>query len=343
MKVLLKDVARVAGVSASTASLALNDKPSISSNTKEKVLLAAKKLNYRPHIIAKQLALGRTNSVICFVIPSQKTTNIVPSSWGFYYLIIQGIQDILSAHNYRFLLEIRTMENIEREKTLLNFARESSVEGAFFLLQVKDDYGDIFKLKSMGFPIVVINANIWEQVSSVCVDYINVAQRVMEYLILLGHQKVAFISGSLNYFSALEILPAFKEIVYESRLKVKKQWIVEGDWTIDSGYECAGRILEVGMPTAIFCGNDHMAAGAMRRIKETGLLIPEDISVMGFDDSAIAKVTIPPLSSVRQPLYRIGELAGKELIRLMGEKQIDARKILLETEIVKRQSCRAIK
>lgn len=346
MSVRLKDVARLAGVSIGTASQAFNDKPCISPNTKEKVLLAAKKLNYRPHAIAKQLALQRTNSLACFVVPSVKTTWIHPSSWVFYYSIIQGILDTISAHRYRLLLEIHTVEDIRKEGILLDLAREKSMEGAFFVLQIKDDYDNIFRLKSIGFPIVLINANISERISSVCVDNIKAVQKTMEYLISLGHRKVAFITGPMSHFNSLERLQGYKEILYESGLKVKKQWIVEGNWTIESGYQCTGRIIESGIPTAIFCSNDHMAVGAMRRIKEADLSIPGDVSVIGYDDSDVAKATTPPLSSVKQPLHKVGTLAAEELIRLVelaeGEKP-DVRKILLEAEVAKRESCTAVR
>lgn len=340
MNVSLKDVAKLAGVSIGTASQAVNDKPCVSPNTKERVLLATKKLNYRPHAIAKQLALQRTNCLTCFVVPSVKTTWIHPSSWMFYYPIIEGILNKVIVHHYRLLLEIHTVEDTRKE-ILLDLAREKSAEGAFFVLQVKDDYDNIFTLKSMGFPVVTINANISEKISSVCVENIKAVQKSVEYLISLGHQKFAFISGPMNHFNSLERLQGYKEILYESGLKVKKQWIAEGNWTIESGYQCAGRIIESGIPTAIFCSNDHMAAGAMKQIKEAGLLIPDDISVVGYDDSDVAKVTTPALSSVRQPLHKVGELAAEELIRLVGGEKPEARKIFLEAEIVKRESCAA--
>lgn len=343
MDVRLRDVAKLAGVSVGTASQALNNKPRVSPSTRERVLLAVNKLNYRPHAIAKQLALGRTDSLTCFVIPSVKTRWIHPSSWVFYYPIIGGILDTVMAHRYRVLLEIHTIEDIRSSELLLNLARGRSVAGACFVLQVKDDYNHILTLKSMGFPLVTINANISERISSIGVENTKAVQKSLKYLLSLGHRKIAFISGPMNHFNSLERLQGYQEVLYESGLKVKKQWIVEGNWTIESGYQCAGRIIESGIPTAMFCSNDYMAIGAMRRIKEGGLSIPDDVSVMGYDDSDVAKVTVPPLSSVRQPLHKVGELAAGELVRLVEGEQTDARKILLEAEIVKRQSCAVIR
>ena len=147
----------------------------------------------------------------------------------------------------------------------------------------------------------------------------------------------------MNHLNSLERLQGYKETLYELGLKIKKEWIVEGDWTIESGYRCAGRIIESGVPTAIFCSNDYMAAGAMRRIKEAGLSIPKDVSIMGYDDVDIAGVVTPSLSSVKQPLDKVGELAAEELIRLVEGKETNVHKILLKPEIIKRQSCAAIK
>lgn len=186
MGITLKDVAKLAGVSIGTASQSLNNKPCISLSSRERVLLAARKLNYYPHTIAKQLALQRTNYLACFIIPNVKTSWIHPSSWSFYYPIIQSILNVTRSHHYRVLLEIRRLEDI-KEETLLNWAREQSVDGAFFILQIKDDYVNILKLKSMGFLIVVINANLSEGISCVCLDNIKAVQELIKYLVSLGH------------------------------------------------------------------------------------------------------------------------------------------------------------
>lgn len=342
MGVTLKNVAKLAEVSIGTVSQALNNKACISPGTKEKVLLAVRKLNYYPHTIAKQLALQRTNYLTCFIIPNEKTSCIHLSSWSFYYPIIQSILNVTRSHNYKVLLEICGLEDI-KEETLLNLAREKSVDGAFFILQIKDNYINILKLKSMGFPTIVINANLQEGINSVCVDNIKTVQKVIKYLVSLGHQEIAFMSGPMNHLNSLERLQGYKETLYDLGIKIKKQWIVEGDWTIESGYRCAGRIINFGVPTAIFCSNDYMAVGAMKRIKEAGLSIPEDVSIMGYDDMDIARVVTPSLSSVKQPLDKVGELAAEELIRLVEGKKTNVHKILLKPEIIKRQSCAAIK
>jgi len=342
MGVTIRDVARLAGVAVSTASLALNNKKRVSDATRKKVIEAARKLNYYPSSIARRFALNKTHTIaLCAFISRDRPLG------GFYMPVIQGIIDTVSANDYSFQLDIKGeyLNSSTKREILTRLARHRMVDGLLILshwpLQVKE----VLDLEQMNFPYVVVDGHI-SGINANCVEMDNFAGAVkmVEYLIGLGHRKIGFITGPSNQQSSIERIRGYQEALRKNSIGYDKNLVYTGDFHKKSGEEGIKYLLSLpSPPSAVFFANDNMAIAAMKVIKEKGLKIPDDISIAGFDDIEAASQIDPPLTTVRQPLYRMGEEAAKLLFHLLNSKEDKPQRMLLDAELVIRESCREYK
>ncbi|MCD6318954.1 LacI family DNA-binding transcriptional regulator [Candidatus Aerophobetes bacterium] len=341
MGITIRDVAKLAGVAVSTASLALNNKERVSEATRKKVIEAARKLNYYPSSIAKRFALNKTHTIaLCAFISGEHPLG------GFYMPVIQGIINVVNANNYSFQLDIKGehKNSSTKREILTRLAKYRLADGLIILshwpLQVKE----ILDLEQMSFPYVVVDGHIpGIDVNCVEMDNFGGSLKSVEYLIGLGHRRIGFITGPPNQQSSIERIKGFQEALRKNRIDYDKSLIFPGDFHKKSGREGMKYLLSLpSPPSAVFVANDNMALAAIKVIKEKGLKIPEDISIVGFDDIEAASQIDPPLTTVRQPLYKMGEESTKLLFNLLNNKEDKPRKILLDTRLVIRESCRAL-
>lgn len=337
----MDDVARHLGLSKATVSLALNDNPVVASATRIRVVKAAKELGYRPNYFARRLAQGRSETVGLFILTSETGCCdwTLPSSWMFYHPILQRITSELSANSYRLLLEIIHLEEDEKCEDFVQRAQEGFLDGIIVVVQDDICYNFIVEAIDDQFPLVILNAGSEKRASCVKIDNGGGAAAVVEYLVGLGHEKIAHIGGPRLDLSALERRQGFCRALEAANLQVNQQYLKEGDWQIRCGVKLTEEFIALKeRPSAIFCANDHMALGALHAAQARGLRVPEDISIVGFDDIEMCQVTTPRITSVRQPLQKMGRVGAQEMLRQIGESTVSRRHISLSTKLIKRES-----
>ena len=333
MNPTIKDVANLAGVHPSTVSRVINDDSRISEKTKNKVLLIIKKLRYTPNAIARGLKTKRTHT-LGMLIPD--ITN------PFFAEIARGVEDAASKNNFNVIL-CNTDDKLKKERTYLEILRGKRVDGLILgTAHIKDK--SILELEKNNFPYILISRNI-EGLDKNCVIVDDEVGGIMatEYLIKLGHRRIAHITGPLKTRSALNRLKGYKLVLKKHRIEYKDELVGEGDFRIKGGYQVMKRFLKLTEPpTAIFAANDLLALGAMQVIQKKNFHIPEDFSVVGFNDIKLASFVYPPLTTIRQPMLEMGALAVKMLIKIIEEGEFNQRKEVLESKLIIRESCKKI-
>ena len=337
-RVTSQDVAELAGVSRTTVSFVLNNVPGmkISQETRQRVLEAARQLNYYPASAARSLASGRTNFI--GLVLCQSPTSIFADA--FLPEVIRGLGEVAQECGFRILLE--SVEDVTRPDAYISLVREKYIDGLIVSGPRSDD-AQLPQLAKEGFPIVLLGQLNEVNFNFVDVDNVGAARMATEHLIALGHQRIGLITNAPPQYTASRDRQRGYRLALEAHGIAYDQNLVRyGNFREESGYEAMTQLLELTeRPTAMFVACDLVAFGAMEAIKEHGLAIPEDIALVGFDDVRLAPYVDPPLTTVRLPAYEQGQRAGDLLIRLIrGEKSMETQ-ILLETELVVRESCGA--
>jgi len=339
-KVTIEDVAEHLGVSKATVSLALNDSPLVADKTKARVQEAARKLNYRANFFASRLSHGTSATIGLFVLGGEdESIWTLPSSWMFYHPIMQGVVHELSAEGYRLMFEVIATEEALEGKVLAKAVQEGFLDGIILVVQEDISYGFVEIATEMEFPLVVLNARIPLDVSSVKIDNEAGAKKVMAHLLDLGHEKIAYIGGPGKDLNAIERHKGVVAKARESGLPLKEEYLRVGDWQIDSGEQIAKELMELEEPpTAIFCANDQMAVGAVLMLQSLGYSVPGDVSVVGYDNSEICRIVTPHITTVKQSVEMMGEIGAQEVLRLIRSGVSVARHTKLEPELVVRDS-----
>jgi DNA-binding LacI/PurR family transcriptional regulator len=331
MNPTIKDVAELAGVHPSTVSRVINNDSRISEKTKEKVILIINKLGYTPNAIARGLKTKRTYT-LGMLIPD--ITN------PFFAEIARGVEDAASKNNFNVIL-CNTDDKLKKERTYLQILRGKRVDG--FILgtaHIKDK--SILELEKNKFPYILVSRNI-EGLEKNCiiVDDIEGGKIATEYLIKLGHRRIAHITGPLQTRSALNRLKGYKLALKKYEIEYRDELVGEGDFKIKGGYQIMKRFLKLSEPpAAIFAANDLLALGAMQAIQKKNFHIPEDFCVVGFNDIELASFVYPALTTIRQPMLEMGAIAVKMLLRIIEEGEFNQRKIVLKPKLIIRESCK---
>ncbi|MEJ5257372.1 MAG: LacI family DNA-binding transcriptional regulator [Fervidobacterium sp.] len=329
----IKDVAKRAGVSISTVSYVLNNTGKISEETRQKVLRAIEELNYVPNKFAKHLKKQQYD-LVALVVHEIKGP--------FYDALVRGIQDVLHSFGYNLLIYC-TLEN--RRQDVDKFLRTGIVGGLLVMTPaVKNE--DIVKW-SKEISIVTLDRALKEKnVKSVRVDNEKGAYEVVKYLYSSGHRRIGFIKGAKDSLDAKERYKGFVRAMNELKLEIRDSDVLEGDFTEESGYSAMLEYLSSrkrkDLPTAFFCSNDEMAIGAMQALKENGLKIPDEVSIVGFDDIELASYVIPSLTTVRRPMYQLGSFAAHMLLSVIQNKEADISNVVLDVSLVIRDSTKKI-
>lgn len=328
-KTNIHDVAELAGVSITTVSRVINKLPSVSEANRKKVEDAVRKLRFFPSTHAQSLASGKTNT-ISLVIPRYEGI-----FYSFYALeLIRGIGTLCDALKLDLLLHLTTGRDMGNYK---------SVGGIIFA----DIIGNRSQLEwavKEHVPVVVIN-NLADdlEVSCVAIDNLGGAKDAVKYLASLGHKRIAHIAGDTVSQAATARLEGYTQALAESGIKENAEYIVKTDYSRGQARQATEKLLDLKTPpTAIFVASDSMALEAVSVIMEKGQRVPDNISVIGFDDNPSSLYGVVSITTVRQPLIKMAEEGVKELYALMQGKK-EMRKITLPTELVIRDSCKAIK
>lgn len=329
VKITINELARKSGVSPSTVSRALNDDPIISEETKRKVMQVAKELNYTPVKSRKGSATRKRTKVIALMV-----TDI---SNPFFPEIVHGVEDLAFEFGYSVSLW-NTREDIEREKQYIETLKASEMDGIILgSSRIKEE--QIREVAENDIPCVIIN-RIIEGIPSVFADYENGAYQATKYLINLGHERIALINGPNNAQPSLWRERGFLRALKESGKEVEESLLSFNSPIVEGGYVATLKLLSVSNPpTAIFAYNDLVALGAMKAIREKGLLVSKDISLIGYDDIFLSPYLDPPLTTVSQPKYMMGKLAADLLFRLINGEKVRNNQISLKPELIIRSSC----
>ena len=328
------DVARESGVSYSTVSRALNGYEYVKPSTRERVLRAAKKLGYVPNPQARSLAGGRSN-LIGVLVPDLSN--------GYISEIIRGIDDELAKSSYNLIL-YTTHRHEGKESDYVRTIMNGGADGVLLVVPlISTTYLDA--LREQDFPYVLIDQSDMTDTSPM-VNSTNWqgAYEATRYLIELGHRDIGFITGTHELHSAKERMEGFKQALADHGLTPRPEAIAEGDFQESGGYAAAQKLLALAQrPTAVFAANDLSAVGAMEAFREHGLSVPEDISILGFDNIPQASLIYPKLTTIHQPLYTMGQIAVQMLLEHMETPVQEMRQVTLETQLVVRDSCRPLK
>jgi DNA-binding LacI/PurR family transcriptional regulator len=325
----IRDVARLARTSKSTASRYLNGQR-VKEHTAEAIRQAVLQLNYHRNENARRLALNRTG-VIGVVLDD--------ISNGFYSGILQGVGEVSRSRGYGCVF-YNVIPDRETEGSFLELVHEGRVDGLILLSFRKRDREEASSTFPAGAPIVLFGDDGGAEVYSVDVDNFGGSVDVVRHLHRLGHSKITHIAGPEAAAASPLRTAGYKAAMKEFGLPLERGWIADSDWTVEGGYRAMKRLLQRGGFTAVFASNDGSAAGALRAIREAGPKVPEDLSVVGFDDNEFAPLLSPALTTVRQPWTKIGaRLAGAVLDLTEGVEPRAPRRELMEPELLVRDSC----
>lgn len=325
----MRDVARLAGVSAQTVSIVVNNKPGISKATQARVMNAIEQLQYRPRFVARSLRT-RSTRTIAFLVPDIANPSLAAmTSAAEKY-----------AHSFGYNLVVyNSLSDVERESAYVQTAVDRWVDGVLFV-SVKNELSSLDTLEKAGIPAVVID-RIPEKYTkpSVILDNVKAGCIAAEHLLNLGHTRIAHISGPLDLRLARERLEGFRQAILGRGLLPGLCVTVEGNWECETGYKAMQSILTCDpLPTAIFAANDRMAIGAMRALYEAGLRVPQDMSIVGLDDIEVAAYQVPPLTTIEQPFARMATLGVQLLLSLLAGHELAEPRIVLEPTLIVRQS-----
>lgn len=328
------DVARMAGVSRTTVSFVLNqlEGVSISAETRARVLSAAERLDYHPNAAGRKLVRGKSDTlglVLC-QSPEQVFAD------AFLSRVMLGVEQAAMQERFHVLLKPVEPGDLEGYTRLIN---ENHVDGIILSGPRHDDM-QIRRLHADGVPIVLLGQLPDSGLSFVDVDAEAGAERAVDHLLELGHTRIAMISNAPgSYVSAQQRKSGYLRALAAHRIDPDPHLIREGNYTPASGYAAMMDLLrEVPRPSAVFIASDVVALGAMLAARRSGLAIPADIAMVGFDDIPLAEYFDPPLTTIRLPAFRLGWSAGERLIHLIRGERLEHHSELLESELIVRQS-----
>lgn len=332
--VTIQEIAEIANVSRSTVSRVLNDDPNVREETRKRVKQVIEQIDYHPNTAARRLAGGRTG-IIGLLIPMGVTALFQDP---YFSLITQGVTSACNAVNHMVVLWLGEPEYERR--TIGDFLHNHIIDGAIIASNLIDD-PLLTSIIESHLPFILVGRHpSSDDVSYVDVDNERGAFEMVSYLVQCGFTRIATITGPLNMIAGFDRLAGYRKAMAHHQLPVQEQWIARGDFSEQGGYEAMQKLLPL-QPEAVFAASDLMACGAMRAVQEAGLCVPEDISIVGFDDMPFSAASRPPLTTIRQPILHSGEVAAQALIEMINHADEANHHIILPTELVIRSSCRS--
>jgi len=332
----MEDVAKKAGVSRTTVSFVLNGIPNanIPAATRQRVLQAARELDYIPNVQALNLAKGRT-MLIALVL---RQTPEQMSADAFLGEVVRGSTHMLEVQGYHLLVHA-ARPGAPFRSTYGQLVRTRKVDGLIIASPLIND-PEVEVLHEEGTPIVLHGAPYTADIASVDVDNIQGAYTAVRHLIDLGHRRIGHISNApLSYTSSRDRLAGYRQALAEAGIAFDPALVHEGAFTDGSSVEPMHRLLDLAEPpTAVFIGSDVVALGALDAIHSRGLRIPDDISVIGFDDVALGRYLRPKLTTVRLPAYDLGRKASEMILSIINGDPLDTVQVRLPTQLVVRDS-----
>ncbi|HEX6761465.1 MAG TPA: LacI family DNA-binding transcriptional regulator [Gaiellaceae bacterium] len=326
----IRDIADLAGVSIATVSRVLNDRPDVAAGTRETVLQVVREHGFSTNRGARGLASGRTG-MIGLTLPLVADAYFGP--------MLSGATEALYESDLRIVL-CPTLHEHDREVSLVERLMRGTTDGAILMLP-EESLEELQSLQRQGYPFVVVDPREQPPDGIACVAAMHAsgAKQATEHLLSLGHRRIGAIAGAPGWYATEERLLGFRAALAAAGILLDPELVVYSDWRIPQGIEAADRLLSLrDRPTAIFGFNDNVAIGALHAARARGLSVPEDLSVVGFDDTTQAVIVTPNLTSVSQPLAELGRTGVSLLTRLLDGQRVDALRMELSTKLVIRES-----
>ncbi|SFS44057.1 catabolite control protein A [Marininema halotolerans] len=324
--ITIYDVAREAGVSMATVSRVVNGNPNVKPITRKKVLDTIQKMGYRPNAVARGLASKKTTTV-GVVIPD--------ISYAFFAELARGIEDIANMYHYNIILCNSDLKK-EKELQLINALLEKQVDGLLFLGgEVTEEHRETFAGSQVPIVLAATRDDVDTKRPFVTIDQVQAAKDATHVLLKEGHQRVGLIGGPLtDPIIGYPRFLGFKEALAEANVDFDEELVRLGNLRYDSGLQAAKELLQLDdAPTALFAVNDEMAVGAIHAAQDLGKKVPEDVSIIGFDNISLASQVRPLLSTIAVPMYDIGAVAMRLLTKYMNDEEIESNQVLLQYRI----------
>ena len=341
MSITIYDVAEKAGVSISTVSRVLNNNPNVLEDTRHKVLEVIKEMKFKPNPIARGLVVKQTNIIEVFFSWAGRQFNI-QSDW--YTKLLNGINEVVEEKQYGLL--INTIAGVFAPQVVYRKVFQNAVDGVLMVSPYLEEK-DVLQMMDHRIPIVLIGYRTDDPgIDFVDSDNAQAVEQAVEYLVKLGHKKIACISGPSEISrNAADRKLGFKQAVQKNGLSAPEEYVIEGNFLRESGGEAMKKLLFLpNRPTAVFVSNDLMALGAWDVIVENGLTVGEDISLVGFDDIPEASTAPYSLTTIKQDYRTISMEATKVLIeKIQHPDEWKPRQILIPTQLIMRQSYKSPK
>ncbi len=328
----IKSVAKKAGVSVATISRVLNHPDTVAPDTREHILSVMESLDYKPNWMARGLKLNRTGAIAL----------LIPEITDMGYMeIAKGVEDVARQKNYNLML-CTTEDDRNKEKGYIENFIARKVDG-LILVSTHLKKSDLAQMKKQDISVVLIGKN--EELTGenlVYTDYRAAAAEATRHMLEIGYKKLGMISGIRPKIENADKLEGFRKTLKEEGLDCPEDHYFEEENGIEGGYLAASKLLNLkDRPEAVFVSSDIMAIGAMEKLKQSGLKIPQDIAVVGFDNLKISGYLEPKLTTVSKPMYRMGLVAARLLFDVMEEEQDDSepQEILIQSKLKVRKSC----
>ncbi len=326
-RLTIRDIAKLAGVSPATISRVINGRPEVSDAVREHVLRVVAENGYtvsRPPVGAPTGLVGVTLPLI---------------HHSYFSEILAGIGEAFYEHEIPMVL-CPTLHEHDREVTLLQRLRHGTTDGAILILP-EESHEELNALQEQGYPFVIVDPRSAqdESVPTVSASHLAGAREATEHLLRLGHRRIAAITGPAGWIATDDRLRGYRGALAEAGIMPDASLQITANFRDNGGRAATQQLLSLPEPpTAIFAFNDMLAIGALQALRQAGLRVPEDVSVIGFDDTYEASIVHPALTTVRQPLAEMGRMAVSQLVRLLQSQRIEALHVELATRLVVRES-----
>ncbi|MFZ7131414.1 MAG: LacI family DNA-binding transcriptional regulator [Eubacteriales bacterium] len=333
MSVKIKDVAREANVSVATVSRVLNNIPLVNEDTKKRVLEAIEVTGYKPNAIARSLKMQKTNT-FGIMIPD--------ISKEYYTQVVRGVEDVCNIYDYNIIL-CNTDSDPIKEQTYFNVFYEKQCDGILFIGKRLNEQLHNNMVNSR-IPIVLGAINDpQKRFLSITINNEQAAFDLTDYLIKNGHQKIAFFNDEDKTFVAQQRKEGYLRALIHNGIKVNESHEFKGRYSIKGGYDLMERLLKIeDKTTAVVALNDEMALGAIRKLEDKGLSVPHDMSVVGFNNFEISEWFRPGITTIAQPMYDIGAISARLLIKTINNYKTEKENIIVPHELIIRDSVKKL-
>jgi LacI family transcriptional regulator len=326
----IQDIAARAGVSITTVSRVLNDRPDVSEATRTAVLKQVEQAGYETNRNARGLVSGRS-SLIGVTVPVVQA--------DYYGQLVAGVAEALYEHDLRVVL-CPTHNEHDRELSLLARLMHGTTDGAI-LIHPSETNDELLRTRQREYPLVVVDPPmvIDRSIPVVGSAHWSGGRVATEHLLGLGHRRIGVITGPAQWSASKERLAGFRSALQAAGIEPSPGLECESDFTVEGGKHAGERLLNrPHRPSAIFALNDNMAVGVLHAARRLGIAVPEELSLVGVDDAGLAATVVPPLTTIRQPLQEMGRVAVSLLWRILQERQIEPASVLLSTQLIVRES-----